>query len=465
MNLLKAVQSGNVEEVERLLQQQELRFEINSLRSGGVSPLMVASRIRDARKCERMMELLLGKGADVNLEDQNGWTALMKAVHDKRRDVVKFLLTKKPELELRNNDSATALMIACRQGDLEIVKLLLKSGAQVNNMKQEPQYIKYGQDHHYYYDRSPLVIAVDNSHFEIVQQLLSYGAQICIERCDALVSACQKQDVEMAKCLLENKTVQVNSINSGSTPLIAACRNNLTSIVKQLLEHGAKVGVQDRDGTTALMRAVMAHNVEIILLLLAHCSLEEVNLCEKYDGNTALMIAVKAVRDQKDVTIVKMLLEKGANPNMKNKRGRTSLFAALSNYNYKSKDDFSLLNDIVLLLLDKYGEINYDNEVRFPIFGETFEVCKLLIEKGVDFGRLLSSGRETSLHVFSNAQQTELVRLYLDKMGSSDINESDSKGCTPIWYAVYCSNYEIFGCVVQTLSCVHSTEHHQHWRC
>jgi ankyrin repeat protein len=76
---------------------------------------------------------LLAKGAQVNLQDQEGRTALIWAAFgdggtkDSRVAVVKLLLANGADVNLRNSAGKTALMIARDKARLEIVQLLQKA--------------------------------------------------------------------------------------------------------------------------------------------------------------------------------------------------------------------------------------------------------------------------------------------------------------------------------------------------
>lgn len=57
-----------------------------------------------------MVELLLDSGADINIQDDDGSTALMCAAEHGHIDIVKFLLAQ-PECDLTITDSVSATLI------------------------------------------------------------------------------------------------------------------------------------------------------------------------------------------------------------------------------------------------------------------------------------------------------------------------------------------------------------------
>ncbi|NXG74043.1 KANK4 protein, partial [Baryphthengus martii] len=93
-----------------------------------LTPLAAAETAEDM---EVVMKLL--KEGDVNLRaPQGGQTALMLGVSHERDDMVRALLSCQADVNLQDEEGTTALMVACRQGNIEVVKLLLaQPGCQV----------------------------------------------------------------------------------------------------------------------------------------------------------------------------------------------------------------------------------------------------------------------------------------------------------------------------------------------
>jgi ankyrin repeat protein len=83
------------------------------------------------------------------------------------------------------------------------------------------------------------------------------------------------------------------------------------------------VDARDRDGRTALMRAVLADDAARVRELLA--SRADPNL-QDHEGDTALLLSEGRVP-----SIVRLLLAANADPNLANKEGRTPLIAAARN--------------------------------------------------------------------------------------------------------------------------------------
>ena len=100
----------------------------------------------------------------------------------------------------------------------------------------------------------------------------------------------------------------LNSEETGSTPLIAAIIGNHMEIITRLLNHPAiNVNKTDKDGWTALHHACFQNRPRIVEMI---CSTSKVNinLKEEKTGKTPLMVAV--VVESKDV-VAKMVEMEG----------------------------------------------------------------------------------------------------------------------------------------------------------
>ncbi len=142
-----------------------------------------------------MLKAILDCGADVNLIDSNGWTALHHAAEKgdlkaatilldsranvnafsnarktplhlaafaNRTEMVKLLLERGAAIEFESEEKCTALHFAAKKGSLECVKELLAAGANI-----------YKQDHRLW---TPLHYAAYNGHKEVVNFLLYWDA-------------------------------------------------------------------------------------------------------------------------------------------------------------------------------------------------------------------------------------------------------------------------------------------------
>lgn len=155
---------------------------------------------------------LLASGANVNLQDKDGWTALMYAArYQESLTCVDLLLQAKADVKIKNNYGSSALMIAsCYNDNPQIIKKLLS-----------------------YYQVSDK---------EVLKSLV------------LLLSESQTSEyTSIAKLnAFLDYSVPLNTFYEGKTPLMYACEfGNSTKIIKVLIDNNAITSIRSTEGKTA----------------------------------------------------------------------------------------------------------------------------------------------------------------------------------------------------------------------
>jgi ankyrin repeat protein len=174
-DLMHAVMKKDIEKIKTILQTDY--NQINQVNSKGWTPLMLA--VRNARKdsSEECVELLINAGADLNIQNNTGATALMLAVAEANTEssekCVEMLILAGANLNLaRTTDKSTALMLAVSFAKTDstekCVQMLIAANAELNLKTKD--------------NRSALMIAVyridTGSTEECIQMLIDAGAVI-----------------------------------------------------------------------------------------------------------------------------------------------------------------------------------------------------------------------------------------------------------------------------------------------
>jgi hypothetical protein len=83
------------------------------------------------------MKVLLGKGADVNIKDFSGSTALMWVAIKGYTTALNALLDKGANVNIKRDDGMTALMLAVDKGHKNVVRILIRKGAKAKVKNNE----------------------------------------------------------------------------------------------------------------------------------------------------------------------------------------------------------------------------------------------------------------------------------------------------------------------------------------
>lgn len=99
----------------------------------GASKTAISNALQVAATTARLalLKLLIASGADVNVADSNGTSALMRAAYSDYAEVdrVKLLLDHGADINVHDANRDTALRIAKRKGSTKVVALLVSAGA------------------------------------------------------------------------------------------------------------------------------------------------------------------------------------------------------------------------------------------------------------------------------------------------------------------------------------------------
>lgn len=483
---------------------------VNACDHTGMFPLQIAIK----KESKEIIEELIHKGADVDSEVHNK-KLVEYAMEESNIDIVKLLLEKGATIKFHNNneenilrylikngmlellqsiiegininfqtkDGHTLLIMAAEEGQLEIVKFLCNMGINVNARSSR--------------NSTALHFAIGNSSapkLEIVQFLIDNGAEIDVENSfgyTPLQNALYNNNFEVAKFLIE-KGADVNRIyinthyarqRLGGTLLHWACRNyNSDQVMKFLIKNGANINATENDcrtplcllvkhggtpemiqffvengaylkntgGGSPLYWAFYSRNIQLQTLL--------IELGTDVDGIIDTHQNFKApLHLAYDLSIVKLLIDKGANVNIKDKYGCTPLHCvskiSLAKYLVENGADIHAKNNdgetplhtafnflIVEYLIEKGADVNIPNKNGYtPLyFARNLIIARHLIEHGANIRAVTKDGKSV-LHGIIKAhsdfnisfdEMSDLINFLIKK--GIDVNATDQNGNTPL---------------------------------
>jgi len=130
----------------------------------GKTPLINSISYKDDPYITKM---LLDRGADPNLKDFHGWTPLMHASYNNKKNTAKLLLEYGADPNEQNDLGVTALMHVSEKGNTDMAKLLLEHGAKPNLPNDG--------------GATALMYAVTYNKPDMVKLLLEHGADVNIK--------------------------------------------------------------------------------------------------------------------------------------------------------------------------------------------------------------------------------------------------------------------------------------------
>jgi ankyrin repeat protein len=106
-----------------------LRRNIELQNNNGLTALMIASRLSQ----KEIVRFLIERGANINAICNKGDTSLIIAARNNKESIVRLLIKKGANLNIVSyNFNWTALMWACKLGYASIIEILIRNGAKTN---------------------------------------------------------------------------------------------------------------------------------------------------------------------------------------------------------------------------------------------------------------------------------------------------------------------------------------------
>jgi ankyrin repeat protein len=377
--------------------------------------------------------------ADVNHQNPDGSTALQWAVYEVDVAEIGRLIDAGADVALANNYGASPMSLAAEIGHTEILRLLLDAGADVDSPNPDGQ--------------TALLSVARTGNVEAAQLLIDRGATVDARENwggqTALMWASARRHPEMMQLLIDHgAAVDARSIDrdyqrhvtaegrpksldtGGLTPLLYAARENCMACVEVMLANGADINLPDPDGVSPLHVSIMNANWDI----------------------------------------AKRLIDAGADVNQWDMYGEAPLFTILGNYTRKDGGRGTSIDPMpeasgreILDLLPAQGA-NPNMQLFFRpanVSGSTntrgatpliraansadLEMVNLLLEHGAD-PTIYMADRQTPIHAVlagraQEAQALELIRIFytagtdLDSVALVNHRE-EVRGGSALHYAV-----------------------------
>ena len=401
-----------------------------------------------------VVKVLLENGAAVDGLQQPSLTPLHYAAANGHKAIVDLLLSKGAKADAQSPSGVTLLHLAARKGYETVAKALLAAGAPVNvptkgTASADDEYLQY----HIYPGQTPLHLAASLGYSGMVELLLAKGADVNAEDSGgrtALSYAVQNHYQALVQVLLAAHA----DANAGrlNLPLATAAYQGDLPALKLLLANGADPNTNSavnwsvrgasagQDRHSPLSLAVSQGQAD---------AAKELLRCKADPNVTAPNQTPMLFNALADAPILKVLLEGGANPNVRASEvtpqpgyglgypggpivrapGTPLLLQAVKDRNQPA----------VELLLAHQADVNATNSDGWTSLDEAAAyglkpIAELLLKSGATVDARNRNG-ETPLHVAVQQSQRELVELLLAHQANANATFAD--GATPLQVVVH----------------------------
>jgi len=415
-----------------------------------------------------LVSQLLSDVAEINLRDNEGWTALHYAVAAGHTDIVELLLTRGAHVNSTTKKNESCLLLAALNGCSDVVRVLVSAGADVNLQRSDGVSPLHAVSHRYTdfvkimlhriaqvdtganNGETPLVSGeqdpdrfqlADSAYIHSVKNehessVLRYGFKVLTSLARAFVSAVEAQlddgiaqlhageFIGILKQFLKDSHVSTEDKYYGAIPLLCALLSRYGDVLRLHVE------MTNRDADVkSISSSAVAHDVlddvscgdtdRACWLLSA--SGDDVNF-QSNDSRFPFHEAIQ--RGFMYVDTAKLLLDNDAKIETRDIEGFTPLLSAAERGHA----------DVVKLLLDKGADIKsltYANESCLVIAarnGHT-NVVRVLVSAGVDVDLQHSDG-VSPLHAASREGHTEVLKVLLEN--GANVDAADARGNRPL---------------------------------
>lgn len=202
---------------------------------------VLAGKLKEERK--QIFNSLIRHGANVNLADENGRTAIFIAASG---EYAKWLKEEKADLFIKDNDGNNPLVYSVINNKSDLMPFLIEEYKKVNDETTKNIFYQ-------------LAFTSVESHLQ--QDLLEKG----------LFNYLKNSGVDLDKLKEKDAVINIENINyqdeDGNTPLLVACANNLPFLASRYIQFGANINIVNQNNESPIMHAISSNNEALVEFL------------------------------------------------------------------------------------------------------------------------------------------------------------------------------------------------------
>ncbi|GFY75388.1 ankyrin-1 [Trichonephila inaurata madagascariensis] len=319
-----------------------------------------------------LAELLITREISTDFVDVHGRTILHLGALNGNMEIMKYSLENGCSVDVRDSFGLTALHRAVQGNYQEVVSFLIDNGTDIN-----------AEDNN---GHTSLLFAARNNCINITDILIKKEVCTSSDRIASLCSAVCEGHHDIVRILLKQCAFDIHALQDEHHLLHKAAENGHLIVVKVLLENGFEINAGSKDTTDTPLHSAIYYN---------------------------------------HLEVSQFLLSKGADPNIRDQQGRTSLHVAASRGS----------TDLVEILVDEKADVFIKDSknmsvIELAVLFNQFNVVKLLMEMRKVNINLKGNEGLTLLHLSAGIGSLDITE-YLIK-NRANINTRDVSGSKPI---------------------------------
>ena len=385
---------------------------------------------------------------NLNIRSEYGATAMHHAAEHNHIGMIQYLIKNEAEIAARNLPGDTALHIAIRKGYGTIANLLIRAGADVDEKN--------------YSGNAPMhdALSSDDGH-ALSYILLNAGANPDIRdgggNTPLHLVAMLHSELAIARLLLDRGALVELRNREGSTPLLLAVEAYDRRLSELLIENGANIFARNNKALTPTQLA-LSYGVEFSSWFFTN------SVVKKVDNVGRSVLHMAAVMRIPSETLA-ILLNTEVDPNLRDYNGDTALHHVLVDKNIplavtlvsNGSNVFIENNDGKSPLMHAFNhgpeftsqfllriQKPIDREGNTPIFHavrwEYLEIIRSIINAGEDINYQNLQGN-TVLHEAAHAGSTQIAAILLD--AGANPNIANDIGRSPVHHAAIWGTLDI----------------------
>ena len=394
-------------------------IDINLKTKDGLNCLHIAAHYGHLNLCKALINEY---NVDVQLPDNDGWTALHFSPRNGSYEIVKYFIKMGIDINLETTDGINCLHIAADQGHLNLCKALIKK----HNLDLE----KPNDD-----GWTALHYSAKNDSYELVKFFTDMGIDTNLKGTggmNCLHIAADYGHLNLCKTLINeyNVDVQLPDNNGWTTPHFSA-RYGSYEIFKYFINMGIDINLKTKDGMNCLHIAAHYGHLNLCKALINEYNVD-VQLPDN-DGWTALHFSA----ENGSYEIVKYFINMGIDINLKTKHGMNCLHIAA---------DYGHTNLCKTLMKKHNLDLEEPNDngwtaLHYSAKNDSYELVKFFTDMGIDTNLKATDGINC-LHIAAEYENLNLCKTLINEY-NVDVQIPDNDGWTALHFSAKNGNYEI----------------------